>query len=148
MSQLVTALIVLLVSASVTLSGILKENEAEFFAGMTLLQQKTDLKPEEKAEKFRELEALTGISAADAEKILKQYRDKPEEWQKFYGSMMKFLNDTKLAVKKSDSVRTAAQDTSKKTIHKNDSLRTALRDSVKKTVQKKGGAVPASNAKQ
>jgi hypothetical protein len=105
----------LLISATVAFSGTEKGNEAEFFAGVTLLQQQKDLKPVEKALKFRELEAMTGISAAKAKIILLRYRERPAEWQKIYNGMAKLLNETNLGLQKSDSLRTAVKDTSKKT---------------------------------
>lgn len=114
MFRSITAVSVLLISANASFSGTDKEKEAEFFAGVTLLQQKTDLKPEEKAAKFRELESLTGVSAAEAKRVLEQYRDRPEEWKKMDSVMVKLLSDTRLEFHKNDSVNAAVKDTGKK----------------------------------
>lgn len=115
MIRLIIALSALVVSAAAVFSGTEKVNEAEFFAGVTLLQQQKDLKPGEKALKFRELEAMTGITAEKAKTILLHYRERPAEWQKLYNRIVKLLNETNLGLQKSDSLRSAAKDTSKKT---------------------------------
>jgi len=114
MFRLIAAFSFLLISASASFPGPDKEKEAEFFAGVTLLQQKTNLKPGEKAAKFRELAVLTGISAPEAKTVLERYRERPEEWQKIDSIMMKLLNDANREYRKKDSMQTAAKDTSKK----------------------------------
>jgi hypothetical protein len=114
MFRLIAAFSFLLISARVSFPGPDKEKEAEFFAGVTLLQQKTDLKPGEKAAKFRELAVLTGISAAEAKTVLERYRERPEEWKKIDSIMMKLLNDVNREFRKKDSMQTAAKDAGKK----------------------------------
>jgi hypothetical protein len=114
MIRFIPALLYLLTAAVASFSGPDDKNEAEFFAGVTLLSQKTDLKPAEKAEKFRELEAMTGISAAEADRILVQYREKPAEWQKIYDVTLKLLNETNLRIQKKDSIKTVLKDAGKK----------------------------------
>lgn len=141
MFRLITAFSFLLISASTSFPGPDKEKEAEFFAGVTLLQQKTDLKPEEKAAKFRELTALTGISAAEAKTVLERYRERPEEWKKIDSIMMKLLNDANRDIRKKDSMQTAAKDTGKKadTPKKADSTRQTLKTGSAGTALKSKG---------
>ena len=114
MIRLIIAFSTLLFSATASFSGTEKANETEFFAGVTLLQQQRDLKPGEKARKFRELEAMTGITAEKANALLLHYRERPVEWQKIYNGMVKLLNETNLGLQKSDSLRNAVADTGRK----------------------------------
>jgi hypothetical protein len=66
--------------------------EAEFFSGVFLLQSTTALTAEQKTEKYRELQMMTGITGARAQTLLAAYRDKPEEWQLVNGAMTKLLS--------------------------------------------------------
>jgi hypothetical protein len=114
MFRLFVVIAVLLIPAHLSFSGPDRGKDAEFFAGVTVLQQQTGITPGEKARKFRELEAMTGITAAEAKAILLDYRQKPVEWRTMYGEMMKLLNETNIALKKTDGVRTPVHDTVKK----------------------------------
>ena len=67
------------------------EKEAEFFSGVLLLQSASALTSEQKAEKYKELQVMTGITTADAKALLDDYREKPKEWQILYDAMTKLL---------------------------------------------------------
>jgi hypothetical protein len=110
MTRVAPAFLMVVIAVSALFSGPDRKMEAEFFAGVTLLSQKTDLKPDEREQKFRELEVMTGISAADAAKLLSYYRERPTEWQKIYNEMVKLLNETNLGLEKKEG----AKDTLKK----------------------------------
>jgi hypothetical protein len=95
MKPLLLAGMILLIGAAGVFSSSVQEKEAEFFAGVLLLQSTTVLTPEQKAEKYKELQMMTGITTADAKAILNDYRKKPTEWQNLYSIMTKLLNDQK-----------------------------------------------------
>jgi hypothetical protein len=84
MKPLLCAGTVLLIGAAGVFSSSVQEKEADFFAGVLLLQSSTVCTPEQKAEKYKELQVVTGITAPQANILLRRYREKPEEWQKLY----------------------------------------------------------------
>jgi hypothetical protein len=96
-----------------------KQNEALFFTGVMLLEIDTTLKPAEKGRKLRELEALTGISAAQGQAALRGYRKRPEEWQKLHAIMKKELAELEKGPKKKDTTLAAKPVA--------DSMKTAMR---------------------
>jgi len=62
-------------------------NQADYFAGVYLLQANTGLPDSVRSVKYRELEALTGISGEQARALLQLYRERPAEWKTLYDSI-------------------------------------------------------------
>jgi hypothetical protein len=77
-----------------------KEQTVQFFAGVFILQSKTDLSPAEKTKKYRELETVTGVTTAQAQALIAAYRTKPAEWQKLYDSISCLITQVQPAEKK------------------------------------------------
>jgi len=92
MKRIIIAGMVLLAVAVPSFSSSRGEREAEFFSGVVLLQSTTALTAEQKAEKYRELQMITGITGARAKMLLTTYRDKPDEWLLLNGTITKLLN--------------------------------------------------------
>jgi hypothetical protein len=67
---------------------------AQYLAGVELLRTATELSREEKADRYRSLSTLTGMTAQEAVKRLKQYRNNPEQWKKVYETMVSMLEET------------------------------------------------------
>ncbi len=65
--------------------------EVQFFSGIYLLHSLPGLSNTEKAQKFRELEFLTGIDAKNAGAFLSSYGAKPAEWRKLCDSMIPMI---------------------------------------------------------
>jgi hypothetical protein len=75
-----------LFSGGVLFAGPPVGKQADYFAGVYLLQANPDISDSARALRYRELEAITGITAAQAALLLKQYRSKPSEWKMVYDS--------------------------------------------------------------
>jgi hypothetical protein len=67
------------------------EKQAQFFAGVFLLQSTGDPYSAKTIGLFHELETLTGIDAAAAMKLLNSYREKPAQWQNLYTGITPLL---------------------------------------------------------
>jgi hypothetical protein len=80
-----------LATASCSLAAPREKKQAQFFAGVFLLQSTTDLSAERKARLFHELGTLTGINAATAMRLLNYYRLKPAEWQHLCAAINELL---------------------------------------------------------
>jgi hypothetical protein len=65
--------------------------QAQFFSGVYLLQSLPGLSTGEKAQKFRELEQLTGIDAGKARTMLSRYDARPAEWRTICDSMIQMI---------------------------------------------------------
>jgi hypothetical protein len=67
----------------------------EYLAGTELIinDQKGDKKVH--AEKYRKLCALTGVNAAMAEKFIKGYSQRPDEWRKIQSAVLELLQTIK-----------------------------------------------------
>jgi hypothetical protein len=61
--------------------------QADYFAGVYLLQANAGIPDSVRAGRYRELEAMTGITAVQAGALLRQYRPKPAEWKMVYDSI-------------------------------------------------------------
>lgn len=61
--------------------------QADYFAGVFLLQANAGIPDSLLGTRYRELEAVTGISTAEARVLLQQYRQKPAEWKILYDSI-------------------------------------------------------------
>ncbi len=66
--------------------------QAQFFSGVYLLQSLAGIPGEQRVQKFRELEQLTGIDAGKAESVLSWYRARPAEWRKLCDSMVQAID--------------------------------------------------------
>jgi hypothetical protein len=66
--------------------------QAQFFSGVYLLQSLSGLPGEERAQKFHELEQLTGIDGGKAESVLSWYVARPAEWRKLCDSMIQMID--------------------------------------------------------
>jgi hypothetical protein len=91
----------------VLVSGILcalpaatPEQQARFFAGIFILDSRKDLSDTLKAVRFRELEAVSGMKAADARALLVSMRKRPEEWKRLYDGMMLIVTEAQAEPKK------------------------------------------------
>jgi hypothetical protein len=84
---------------SATAAAPSTEKQSQFFAGLFLLQSRTDLSMEVKIKMFHTLNLLTGISAAEAVVLLERYRGKPAEWQKLYDAVSTTISRAQTAVK-------------------------------------------------
>ena len=71
--------------------GGVDSNETQYFAGLLLLESQGGLSITEKAQKFQELESITGITTARAKVLLASYRDKPVEWRILCDSMISLI---------------------------------------------------------
>jgi len=91
MKQLTIAGMALFVITGSSFASPGREKEAEFFSGVLLLQSASALTSEQKAEKYKELQVMTGITTAGAKALLNDYREKPKEWQILYNAMTKLL---------------------------------------------------------
>ena len=67
------------------------QNQAEFFAGLLLLQSDVTLPADQKAIKYRELQAMTGITSGKAAMLLKGLRETPEDWSTLQTAMTPLL---------------------------------------------------------
>ena len=92
MKLVIMAGMALLAFAASSFSSSSKEKETDFFAGVILLQSATALSAEQKAEKYRELQKVTGVTGARAQALLAAYRDKPDEWLLINGTITKRLS--------------------------------------------------------
>jgi hypothetical protein len=117
MKRIIMAGMVLLVGAVPSFSSSRGEGEAEFFSGVALLQSTTALTAEQKAEKYRELQMMTGITGARAQALLGAYRDKPEEWLLINGAMTKLLSGMQPNPPAADSGLKQQTPTVKENIH-------------------------------
>jgi hypothetical protein len=84
--------LLLLAGTAFSLPASKAGKEAEFFSGVVLLQSTAALTAEQKAEKYRELQMMTGITGARAQKLLAAYRDNPEDWQQINSTITKLLS--------------------------------------------------------
>jgi hypothetical protein len=62
-----------------------------YMAGIELIDNGRNLDNAAKEKKYRQLCSLTGLNAASAAKIIEQYKNRPEEWQKVQTSVMELL---------------------------------------------------------
>jgi hypothetical protein len=117
MKRIIMAGMVLLVGAVPSFSSSRGEGEAEFFSGVALLQSTTALTAEQKAEKYRELQRMTGITGTRALALLAKYRDKPEEWLLLNGTITKQLSGLQPSLPPADSVQKQKIQPVKENIH-------------------------------
>jgi hypothetical protein len=90
---LTSILFILLVAATCSGPTPSKEKQAQYFAGVFLLQSAADPNSQRTTELFHELETLTGINAAKAMKLLNEYRENPEQWQNISVSIQTILTN-------------------------------------------------------
>jgi hypothetical protein len=67
----------------------------QYMAGIQLIDNGRGLDNEAKARKYRQLCSLTGLNAASAAKIIEQYKNRPEEWQKVQSAVIELLQSIK-----------------------------------------------------
>jgi hypothetical protein len=86
-----------LVSGSTKAGGDFSVSKAfvRYLAGIELIDNGRNLDNTEKAKKYKQLCFLTGLNAASAEKIVEQYKNRPEEWQKVQMSVIEMLQSIK-----------------------------------------------------
>lgn len=95
MKKIIIAGMVLLAGAVLSFSSSGEGKKAEFFSGVVLLRSAAALTEEQKAEKYRELQMMTGITTARARALLNTYRGSPEEWQRINGEMTRLISELK-----------------------------------------------------
>lgn len=62
-----------------------------FLAGVLLLEEDKNLPAEQKAEEYRQLQHITGISTVDAVRYIERYRNRPDEFKKVYTEILSQL---------------------------------------------------------
>jgi hypothetical protein len=67
------------------------EQQARFFAGVYILESRTELCDTLKAQRFRALEKTTGMKAAEARALLVSLRDRPADWKRLHDRMMQII---------------------------------------------------------
>ncbi|MBN2036958.1 MAG: hypothetical protein JW768_09480 [Chitinispirillaceae bacterium] len=84
----------------------ISEQQARFLAGVFVLQSRNGLSPAEKALRFRVLEAMSGVTAAEARTLLRSVRENPQEWRRVNEAILHIVNESQAA---GDSVAAAQQ---------------------------------------
>jgi hypothetical protein len=81
-------------AAAVSSWAVSPEQQANYFAGVFMLESRKDLPDTIKVERYRELEALSGVTAAEARVILAKLRARPEEWRAMYERIQVLINES------------------------------------------------------
>jgi anti-sigma factor ChrR (cupin superfamily) len=77
-----------------------REQQAAYFAGIFVLSARSDLSDSAKARYYRELERVSGMTAAEARLLLAELRDRPEEWRPIYDRIMVLFNESQPAARR------------------------------------------------
>ena len=75
------------------------DKQVQFIAGVVLLQSEYSVTNEKKAQKYGELQQLTGITGADARELLTSYRDRHDDWKSMYDQVAKLLESAQSPAK-------------------------------------------------
>jgi hypothetical protein len=67
----------------------------QFLAGVEFLDQKPDLSIKIRAEKYRDLCRVTGVSASLATEFILKFAESPEEWKKVRADILDLLQTIK-----------------------------------------------------
>jgi hypothetical protein len=70
------------------------EKQAQFFAGVLLLEAHSELTADQRAGKYRDLQTLTGITPKHAAALLKDFKDAPDAWKTVAERMTTYLAET------------------------------------------------------
>jgi hypothetical protein len=83
--------LVLALTATLVMAAPAREKQVQYFAGVMFLQSRGDLPAAAKAQKYRELETLTGVTAREAQNLIAGYRTRPEQWRVMYDSIITLM---------------------------------------------------------
>jgi hypothetical protein len=67
------------------------ENQVKYFAGISMLMTDAKSSRPQKAERYRRLCLLTGVSGQQAKAFVLRYKADPEGWQKFMAAVHEIL---------------------------------------------------------
>jgi len=67
------------------------DSYVQYFAGISMLMTDSKSSRPQKAERYRRLRLLTGVSAEQAKAFARKYQSDPEGWQKFMGAVQQVI---------------------------------------------------------
>ncbi|MDG5815987.1 hypothetical protein QA601_12920 [Chitinispirillales bacterium ANBcel5] len=68
------------------------DHYAQFFTGITLLENNPFLTEQQRIQGFRDLEKVSGVDGAEASAFLKEVRDDPKQWQSVQEKMLELMD--------------------------------------------------------
>lgn len=74
-----------------------EEQFVDFLAGVMMIRSNPQLKNEEIASRYQELESVCGVEGRDVMEFLKGYRNKPERWKEVNSKIMDVIIKNKSA---------------------------------------------------
>ncbi|MBN1127875.1 MAG: hypothetical protein JXA71_02740 [Chitinispirillaceae bacterium] len=89
----VSAVFFLLIAAGLCAAAT-PEQQASYFAGIAVLSARSDLPDSIKAARYRDLERISGMTAAEARTYLAAVRNRPEEWRALYDRIMVLISES------------------------------------------------------